>query len=81
MNGASGYLFYLINKYNGPTRYIPVYKSEIKPSLDGHFTFEKHSLLTSTLAAEDEDREIKLEVYQSQKSGKHKFIGGSTFTL
>lgn len=31
MNNASGYLFYIINKWNGPTRYIPIYKSEIKP--------------------------------------------------
>lgn len=37
--------------------------------------------MTSTLCKEENDREIKIEFFQSQKSGKHKYIGALKCTL
>jgi len=55
--------------------YKPVYKSEIKSSINGQFNWNHCSILTSELANEEPEREIRFEFFKSQKSGKHKNLG------
>lgn len=64
----------------------PVYKSEVKPNIGGRngptkFEFNQFSLLVSDLCAGDKDKEIKIEFFKSQKSGKHINIGQSLYTV
>ena len=59
----------------GPNNYKPVYKSEITSSINGRFTWNLVSILTSELANEDPEREIRIEFFKSQKSGKHVNLG------
>lgn len=58
----------------------PVYKSEIKANTGGRsgptvFEFNQFSALVSDLCAGDKDKEVKVEFFKSQKSGKHQNIG------
>jgi hypothetical protein len=50
-------------------------------SLNGKFSWKSLAILTSELANEDPDREIKVEFFKSQKSGLNKNIGYITFNL
>lgn len=59
----------------GPRNYKPVYKSEITSSINGRYKWNLVSILTSELANEDADREIRFEFFKSQKSGKHINLG------
>jgi hypothetical protein len=47
----------------------------------GAFTWKQHAILTSELANEDPDREIRIEFFKSQKSGTHTNLGYINFTL
>jgi hypothetical protein len=70
-----GYNFFLIHKFIGPGVFKPVYKSEIKSAIQGVYHWNHISLLTSELANEELEREIRIEFYKSQKSGKHTNLG------
>jgi len=59
----------------GPNNYKPVYKSEITSSIGGRYTWNLVSILTSELANEELEREIRFEFFKSQKSGKHINLG------
>lgn len=59
----------------GPNNYKPVYKSEITSSINGRYTWNLVSILTSELANEEPEREIRVEFFKSQKSGKHINLG------
>ena len=59
----------------GPNNFKPVYKSEITSSLNGRYSWNLVSILTSELANEDPEREIRFEFFKSQKSGKHVNLG------
>jgi hypothetical protein len=73
--------FFLVHKFISPQVYKPVYKSEIMASLNGKFSWKSLAILTSEMANEDPDREIKVEFFKSQKSGLNKNIGYITFNL
>lgn len=60
-----GYNFFLIHKNMGPNNYKPVYKSEIQSSINGRFNWNLVSILTSELANEDPEREIRIEFFKS----------------
>ena len=49
----------------GPNNFKPVYKSEIKDSQNGRFSWNLFSILTSELANEDVEGEIRFEFYKS----------------
>ena len=70
-----GFNFFLVHKFMGPGQYKPVYKSEITSCLGGRFSWNLVSILTSELANEDPEREIRIEFFKSQKSGKHINLG------
>ena len=64
----------------------PVYKSEVKLTTGGRsgptkFEFNQFSALISDLCAGDKEKEIKIEFFKSQKSGKHQNIGQVLFTI
>ena len=52
-----------------------MYKSEITSSIAGRYSWNMVSITTSEMANEDPEREIRLEFFKSQKSGKHKNLG------
>lgn len=60
-----GFNFFLIYKFIGPNNFKPVYKSEIISSIGGRFTWNMVSILTSELANEDIEREIRFEFFKS----------------
>ena len=70
-----GYNFFFVHKSMGPNSFKPIYKSEITSSIGGRFTWNLVSLLTSEMANEDPEREIRFEFFKSQKSGKHINLG------
>ena len=58
----------------------PVYKSEVKTNCGGRsgptkFEFNQFSTLISDLCNGDKEKEVKIEFFKSQKSGKHQNIG------
>jgi hypothetical protein len=64
----------------------PVYKSEVKPNSAGRngptkFEFNQFSMLVSDLCAGDKEKEIKIEFFKSQKSGKHENVGQCLYTV
>ena len=77
----NGMFFFLIHKQISPTIWKPVYKSEIKAAAHGRFNWNIVNLLTTDLAGDDVEREIRVDFLQSQKSGKHKHMGQSTMTI
>jgi len=73
--------FFLVHKFIGPRIYKPIYKSEIMQSLNGVFKWNLVALLTSELANEDPEQEIRVEFFKSSKSGKHENLGFITTNL
>lgn len=63
----------------------PIYKSEIKPeSAAGaviRYEFNQLSLLTSDLCSGDENRDVKIELFESEESGRHRKIDRIIFTV
>jgi hypothetical protein len=55
--------FYIIHKWLGPKTYKPVYKSEIQQSKAGAYEWNEISLLTSELANEEPENEIRIEFF------------------
>ena len=78
---TSGYNFFLIHKSISNTTWKPVYKSEIQTAIHGKFSWNHVSILTSELCNEDPEREIRVEFFKSQKSGKHRNIGYITCNI
>ena len=74
-SSQEGFNFFLVHKFMGPNNFKPVYKSEITSCLGGRFSWNLVSILTSELANEDPEREIRVEFFKSQKSGKHINLG------
>ena len=80
-SSQDGYNFFLVHKSMGAANYKPVYKSEITSSIGGRFSWNLVSILTSELANEDVDRDIRVEFFKSQKSGKHVNLGYFNCTI
>lgn len=70
-----GYNFFFIHKFMGPNNFKPVYKSEITSCINGRFSWNLVSILTSELANEDPEREIRFEFFKSNKNGRHVNLG------
>ncbi len=63
---SSGQMFFLVMKSIGPTNCKPVYKSEIKPFLNGAFEWNVVNLLTTDVVNEGNiDAEFKIEFFSS----------------
>lgn len=73
--------FFLVHKFISPQVYKPVYKSEIKPNVNNKYSWNLFSTLTSEIANEDPEREIRVEFFKSSKAGKHTNLGYATFNL
>jgi len=78
----SGMFFFLIHKQISPTVWKPVYKSEIQAAAQGRLQWQLVNILTADLAAADDvEREVRIDFLQSSKAGKHKHVGQATLTL
>ena len=64
-NSDDGYNFFLIHKCISPQVFKPVYKSEIKQAINGTYNWNLVSMLTSEVANEDPEREIRIEFFKS----------------
>lgn len=73
--------FFIINKFISPEVYKPLYKSETKATTAGQHKWNLVNLLTSELANDDVEREIRIEFFESAKSGKHVNKGYVSFNL
>lgn len=73
--------FFIMNKFIGPKNYKPIYKSETKESRNGRFEWNFVSLLTSEMANEEEEREVRVEFFKSSKTGQHQNLGFADFTI
>jgi len=58
-----------------------LYKSETKAASAGQHKWNMVNLLTSELANDDVEREIRMEFFESAKSGKHVNKGYISFNL
>ena len=77
--GSSDNLFITINKFLGPGKYKPVYKSECKTPMGGAYNFNIHTIDTDTLAENRDDQDILFQVWLHKISGNHKkFTQGQT---
>mmetsp|Transcript_37509 Transcript_37509/g.49311 ORF Transcript_37509/g.49311 Transcript_37509/m.49311 type:complete len:163 (+) Transcript_37509:419-907(+) len=76
-----GFNFFLVHKLVNGKVWKPIYKSEIQSARNGAFEWLSLSLLTSDLAGDDVDREVRFDFYNSQKSGRHRHIAQVSFTL
>jgi len=74
-NSNDGYIFFFVHKAMGQNNFKPIYKSEISSSINSRYQWNLVSLLTSEMANEDPEREIRFEFFKSQKSGKHINLG------
>ena len=77
----SGMNFFLIHKRISGQVWKPIYKSEIQHARNGAFDWNMVSLLSQDLAGDEIERELRIDFYQSAKSGKHSHIGQVAFTL
>ena len=64
----------------------PVYKSEIKTNDQkqrnkASFVFNQFSILITDICGNDEDKEVKIEYFRSQKNGRHVNLGQVLFTV
>lgn len=79
--GNSNMSFFIVNKFISPEVYKPIYKSETKVATNGSHKWNMVNLLTSELANDDVEREIRIEFFESAKSGKHVNRGFASFNL
>lgn len=77
----SGLCFFIIYRNIALGKYTPIYKSEIKRPESDNFRWNQVQMGTSDLCKEDIEREIKVELFKSVPSGKHKIIDSCTFNL
>ena len=80
-SGNSGYLFYIIYKNVSGQIWKPIYKSEIKAYANGHFEWNHMSCLTMEMCNEELERDISIEFFRSQKSGRHTNLGYIQFNI
>ena len=75
--------FFIVYKMLGPGQYRPLYKSEIQSAKAGGNFYEWNmvTLSSADLTGGDLEREIKIEFYSNQKSGKHTNRGNATFNF
>jgi hypothetical protein len=55
--------FFLIHKVISPSVQKPIYKSEIKAAVAGAYEWNLVNVLSSDLAGDDVDREIKIDFF------------------
>jgi len=78
----SGLCFFIIYRNLAPGKYTPVYKSEIKRPEQGAFKWNQVQIGATDLCKDEIEREIKIEFFKSNTSGKHKILDSvSTMTL
>ena len=75
-------MLFLCNEANGLIGWKPVYKSELKPLVNGFYDWNIVNLCTTDVVKDGNiDLKFKIEFYQSNKSGLHKNIGSVDMTL
>ena len=76
-----GMNFFLIHKNVAGNTWKPIYKSEIQQARNGQYEWNIVNILSADLAGDDIEREVRIDFYISQKSGKHRHCGQSAITL
>lgn len=73
--------FFVVNKNKAGDNFQPVYKSEVKPMEQGEFKFNLVIIDSERLCNSDISNKIGVTLYKYDKSGSHKKIGQTFFTL
>ena len=60
-----GFNFFLLHKLVNGKTWKPIYKSEIQPVAEGAYTWLPMNLLSSDMAGDDVDREIRIDFFNS----------------
>ena len=76
----SGMIFALINKFKGPGKYQPVFKTECTPKQNGKFEFGV-IMDTDTLCDANDSQEILVQMFSYDEKGNHKKVTQGTMTL
>lgn len=73
--------FFIVYKMMGPNQYRPLYKSEIQPvkTRPNIYEWNMITLGANELTGGDLERQIKIEFFSNQKSGKHSNRGQANF--
>ena len=71
----SNLCFFIIYRNLSPGKFVPVFKSEIKRPNAGVHSWNQVQIGATDLCRDDIERQIKIEFFQSNTSGKHKFLG------
>lgn len=72
---TSGVNFFIIYKQMSGATWKPIYKSEIQSARSGTYSWNQVNILSADLAGDDIEREVRIEFFVSQKSGKHRHCG------
>ena len=75
LKDMSGQIFFIIYKNLGPSQYTPVYKSETKAAVGGVVKWNMVQIGTTDLCKDDVERQINIEFFKFNSSGKHKIVG------
>ena len=78
---SGGMNFFLIHKQVAGNSWKPIYKSEIQSVRGGNYEWNIVNILSADLAGDDIEREVRIDFYVSQKSGKHRHCGQTSLTL
>lgn len=69
-----GLCFFIIYRNQAPGQFSPIYKSEIKRPDQGSFRWNQVQVGTTDLCKDEIERQIKIEFFKSNSSGKHKIL-------
>ena len=75
LKDMGGQIFFIIYKNLGPGQYTPVYKSETKAAANNKLNWNTVQIGTTDLCKDDIEKEIKIEFFKFNSSGKHKNLG------
>ena len=76
---CSGPLFFVLNRSADArgVKFVPTYKSKTTPVASRSVQWDSVHMLAGTICRDDQERPVRLEVFESRKSGSHRFLGSA----
>lgn len=77
-----GMKYFIIKKETAASSWKPVYKSEIKGSMDNLFQWNQVSMLESDLINDKNiEKEFMIELYESKTNGHNTYLGHTKLSI
>jgi len=73
--------FVTLNREKSPGQYQPVFKSECKPAIKQHHSWNQIIIDTDTLCNNDMNQTIMIQMFEYKASGSHKKVGQAEISL